>query len=85
MEQYTAPEAYTQETTRLDYTGLDYTVQPIALAPQPALMPYILFASAVLIMLLVLARMPAPAPQPVYPAVDNHVEILSHNCIGWCP
>lgn len=84
-------ESYTGATQRLylepAQPPADYAA-PIAAhsAPRDSVPTWAMFALLIVVLLLTLARMPAPAPQPyVMPAVDNHVEVFSRNCVGYCP
>lgn len=75
-------EEYTGATERL-YMPADYAA-PITQARRPVDWTPIAVAVAALLMILAISR--APQPAPVAPAqVDNHVEVFSRNCIGYCP
>jgi hypothetical protein len=63
-------QAYTSETQRLGRRSLD-----------PSVLAVCVFA---LLIIIAIAHAPQPASLPL-PAVDNHVEVFSHNCIGYCP
>lgn len=81
----TTSEPYTQATTRLDYDALNYDAPIAPPAPHRHDLGFALIGVGVLLFFLMsLARLPQPPVEPVYP-VDQHVEIFSRNCIGWCP
>lgn len=77
------PEVYTGATERL-HAPADYATPIVAARGRESLPTWAMFALLVVVLLLTLSRMPAQAPAPVAP-VDQHVEVFSRNCVGYCP
>ena len=82
-------ESYTGATQRLYLEPAEAPAEyaaPLAARPgRESLATWAAFALLIVVLLLVLARMPEPAPAPAMAPVDQHTEVFSRNCIGYCP
>jgi hypothetical protein len=91
METYT--EEYTGETRRLDYPALTAHPEPVLGQHRVDFTMLLIASAAVLLLLVLLARLPETAPASAAPEYGSYTVGSSYNnnswewdwCVGYCP